>query len=100
VLPNRNSVIIKYSKNNMTDNNNKIEMQLKDGTTEYWDHQTFARWASLIEGIQTVDQKLQDAKIPDTDNKWIKPLAFEKYIQERFHSMLRDTEVEHRLGNI
>jgi hypothetical protein len=83
----------------MTDNN-KIEMQLKDGTTEHWDHQTFARWASLIEGIQTVDQKLQDANVPETDTKWIKPLAFEKYIQERFHSMLKDTEVEHRLGNI
>lgn len=83
----------------MTDNN-KIEMQLKDGTTEYWDHQTFSRWACLVEGIQTVDQKLQDAGVPDSNNKWIKPLAFEKYIQERFHSMLRDVEVEHRLGNI
>ena len=40
-------------------NKNKIEMQLKDGTTEHWDHQYFARWASLIEGIQTVDQKLK-----------------------------------------
>ena len=81
-------------------NKDKIEMQLKDGTTEYWDVQTFARWACLVEGIQTVDQKLTDAKVPDTNNKWIKPLAFEKYIQERFHSMLRDSEVEHRLGNI
>jgi len=81
-------------------NKDKIEIVRKDGEVEYMDHQTFARWACLIEGIQTVDQKLQDAKVPDSNNKWIKPLAFEKYIQERFHSMLRDTEVEHRLGNI
>lgn len=78
----------------------KIEMVRKDGTVEYMTHEEFSRWACLVEGIQAVDQKLQDAGIPDTNNKWIKPLAFEKYIQERFHSMLRDVEVEHRLGNI
>ena len=81
-------------------NKDKIEMQLKDGTTEHWDVPMFARWACLVEGIQTVDEKLTNAKVPDSNNKWIKPLAFEKYIQERFHSMLRDSEVEHRMGNI
>ncbi len=81
-------------------NKDKIEIVRKDGTVEFMDHQTFARWACLIEGIQAVDEKLVNAKVPDTNTKWIKPLAFEKYIQERFHSMLKDTEVEHRMGNI
>jgi hypothetical protein len=62
--------------------------------------EAFSRWACLVEGIQAVDQKLVDAKVPDSDTKWVKPLAFEKYIQERYHSMLRDVEVEHELGNI
>lgn len=79
---------------------NKIELVRKDGSVEHMDHQTFARWACLIEGIQAVDQKLQENNVPDSSSAWIKPLAFEKYIQERFHSMLRDVEVEHELGNI
>ena len=80
--------------------NDKIRMELKDGTVEHMSHEEFSRWACLVEGIQAVDQKLQDAGVPDTNTKWVKPLAFEKYIQERFHSMLRDVEVEHKLGNI
>jgi len=81
----------------MTD---KIEMKRKDGTVEYMTHEEFSRWACLVEGIQAVDQKLVDANVPDTNTKWVKPLAFEKYIQERFHSMLSDVRVEHRIGNI
>tara|TARA_R110001592_G_scaffold222151_4_gene477245 strand:+ start:1747 stop:1992 length:246 start_codon:yes stop_codon:yes gene_type:complete len=80
--------------------NNNITLNKKDGTTEEMTLEAFSRWACLVEGIQAVDQKLVDAKIPDSDTKWVKPLAFEKYIQERYHSMLRDVEVEHQLGNI
>ena len=80
--------------------NNNITLNKKDGTTEEMTYEAFSRWACLVEGIQAVDQKLVDAKIPDSDTKWVKPLAFEKYIQERYHSMLRDVEVEHQLGNI
>tara|TARA_R110000765_G_scaffold124685_1_gene222097 strand:- start:185 stop:430 length:246 start_codon:yes stop_codon:yes gene_type:complete len=80
--------------------NNQIEMKLKNGTTEYMTHEEFSRWACLVEGIQAVDQKLVAANVPDKNTKWVKPLAFEKYIQERFHSMLSDVRVEHRLGKI
>ena len=33
-------------------------------------------------------------------DKWIKPLAFQKYIDERFHSMKHDLKVEATLGNL
>jgi hypothetical protein len=85
---------------NNTNNSDNIEMKRKDGKTEYMTKAEFARWACLVEGIQAVDQKLVDANVPESNTKWIKPLAFEKYIQERFHSMLRDVEVEYELGNI
>ena len=85
---------------NNTNNSDNIEMKRKDGKIEYMTKAEFARWACLVEGIQAVDQKLVDANVPESNTKWIKPLAFEKYIQERFHSMLRDVEVEHELGNI
>jgi len=80
--------------------NKNITLNKKDGTTEEMTQKAFARWACLVEGIQAVDQKLVEANVSDKDTKWVKPLAFEKYIQERFHSMLRDVEVEHELGNI
>ena len=59
--------------------NNNITLNKKDGTTEEMTQEAFSRWACLVEGIQAVDQKLVDAKIPDSDTKWVKPLAFEKY---------------------
>lgn len=86
--------------NNTIKSDARIEMKRKDGTTEYMSIAEFSRWACLVEGIQAVDQKLTDAKVPESNTSWVKPLAFEKYIQERFHSMIRDVEVEHRLGNI
>ena len=85
--------------NNINSSSN-IEIKRKDGNTEYMSQAEFVRWACLVEGIQAVDQKLLNAKVPESNTKWIKPLAFEKYAQERFHSMLRDVEVEHQLGNI
>jgi hypothetical protein len=80
--------------------NNNITLNKKDGTTEEMTLEAFSRWACLVEGIQAVDQKLVDAKVPDSDTKWVKPLAFEKYIQERYHSMLSDVRIEHQIGNI
>ncbi len=80
--------------------NKNITHNRKDGTTEEMTQEAFSRWACLVEGIQAVDQKLVDAKVPDSDTKWVKPLAFEKYIQERYHSMLRDVEVEPAAGKM
>ena len=89
---------MKYNKSN---NNSKlIEIKRKDDVVEYMTVEEFTRWACLIEGIQAVDEKLVAANIPDTNTKWVKPLAFEKYIQERFPAMLHDVSTEQRLGNI
>jgi|TARA_R110001592_G_scaffold147923_1_gene372484 hypothetical protein len=87
-----------YNKN--SNNSNPIEIKRKDGQIEYMTKEEFTRWACLIEGIQAVDEKLVAANVPDTNTKWVKPLAFEKYIQERFPAMLHDVTIEHRMGNI
>mgnify|MGYP006208833983 FL=1 len=87
-----------YNKNR--NNPNPIEIKRKDGVTDYMTTEEFTRWACLIEGIQSVDEKLVEAGVPDSNTKWVKPLAFEKYIQERFPAMLHDVTIEHRMGNI
>ena len=74
----------------------KFTFNLKDGTTKTTDFNEFVRWACLIEALEVVGIKVDGSK----DDKWIKPLAFQKYIQERFHSMKHDLKVEAALGNL
>tara|TARA_R100000664_G_scaffold26321_1_gene36484 strand:- start:3364 stop:3594 length:231 start_codon:yes stop_codon:yes gene_type:complete len=74
----------------------KFKFNLKDGTTKTMEFNEFVRWACLIEALEVVGGKVDGVK----DEKWIKPLAFQKYIQERFHSMKHDLNVEVTLGNI
>ena len=58
----------------------------------------YARWLCLLEGIELVGKREEQLKkrtnVSDID--WIKPLAFQKYIEERFLSMKSDLdEIEH-----
>lgn len=58
----------------------------------------YSRWLCLIEAIELVCNKAKQMKI-DTHNSmdWIKPLAFQKYIEERYESMI--DEIEHFENN-
>jgi hypothetical protein len=79
---------------------NKFKFELKDGTVKLMDIDELSRWACLIEGIEQVSKKYDDmGESMDTDD-WVKPLAFQKYIEERFHSMKHDLTVEATLGRI
>tara|TARA_R110002020_G_scaffold28345_4_gene90557 strand:- start:5668 stop:5901 length:234 start_codon:yes stop_codon:yes gene_type:complete len=75
----------------------KFNFNLKDGSTKTMGFDEFVRWACLIEALEVVGGKVDENIQSD---KWIKPLAFQKYIQERFHSMKHDLKVEATLGNI
>lgn len=77
-----------------------FEFNLKDGTTKVMEFDEFVRWACLIEGIEKVSEKLDEAGVPQNDNSWVKPLAFEKYIKERFPAMHHDLKTEVELGNL
>ena len=75
----------------------KFTFNLKNGTTKKMGFNEFVRWACLIEALEVVGNK-EDVDIES--DKWIKPLAFQKYIDERFHSMKHDLKVEATLGNL
>tara|TARA_R110001583_G_scaffold11403_1_gene51613 strand:+ start:1256 stop:1489 length:234 start_codon:yes stop_codon:yes gene_type:complete len=75
----------------------KYKFKLKDGTTKTMEFDELVRWSCLIEALEVVGSK-EDADV-DSD-RWIKPLAFQKYIDERFHSMKHDLKVEATLGNL
>jgi hypothetical protein len=78
----------------------KFKFELKNGTIKEMDIDELTRWACLIEGIEQVSKKYEElGESMDTDD-WIKPLAFQKYLDERFHSMKHDLTVEATLGRI
>lgn len=54
----------------------------------------YARWLCLLEGIELVGKREEQLKRRSilNDIDWIKPLAFQKYIDERFLSMKSDLD--------
>lgn len=79
---------------------NKFKFELKNGTVKEMNIDELTRWACLIEGIEQVSKRYEElGENMDTDD-WVKPLAFQKYIEERFHSMKHDLTVEATLGRL
>jgi hypothetical protein len=54
----------------------------------------YSRWLCLLEGIEHVSKRVEQLQKRSINCAvdWIKPLAFEKYIQERFLSMKSDLD--------
>ena len=52
----------------------------------------YSRWLCLLEGIEFVSKRVEQLEVRNNikDIDWIKPLAFQKYIEERFASMKHD----------
>lgn len=78
----------------------QFEFKLKNGTTKVMEFDEFVRWACLIEGIDYISKACEQNNIEAGDDCWIKPLAIQNYIEERFHSMKHDLKVETTLGNL
>jgi len=77
-----------------------FNFKLKNGNEIDMDINELTRWACLIEGIEQVAVKCEQIGMDKDNDDWIKPLAFQKYIDERFHSMKHDLTVEAMMGNI
>tara|TARA_B100000470_G_C19767818_1_gene381507 strand:- start:14 stop:274 length:261 start_codon:yes stop_codon:yes gene_type:complete len=58
-----------------------------------------ARWLLLVESIDIIDRKAKKMKVDLDDYKqWVKPLAMQKYINERTNSMVADVVVTETRG--
>jgi hypothetical protein len=51
---------------------------------------TFVRWLCLVEGFDFIDRKAEELGFDMSKEDWLKPLAFEKYVKERFEGMSLD----------
>lgn len=46
------------------------------------------RWMCLLEAVDIIEQKCQQLGTKSTDINWVKPIAIQKYIDERTESMI------------
>ena len=70
--------------------NNYMVFETKKNGTVNMSKETFARWLCLAEAFYIIDKKAEDLNIDLNGKDWVKPLAFEKYIDQRFESMMLD----------
>ena len=62
----------------------------------------YSRWLSLLEGVEFVSKRVEQLKVrtqSSAEVDWIKPLAFQKYIAERYESMKSDLQELDKLNN-
>ena len=48
-----------------------------------------SRWCTMLDAVEVIDKKLHQLKIPTSDN-WVKPIAIQKYIDEKYQDVLFD----------
>jgi hypothetical protein len=56
------------------------------------------RWLCLMEAFHIIEKKSETLGVNLDKKDWVKPLAFEKYIQQRFESMKLDMEIDEKTG--
>lgn len=56
----------------------------------------FIRWLCLLEIVEKTEEKAAQLKINLDNIDWVKPVAFKKYMTERFKSMEIDLDAEER----
>lgn len=83
----------------ITEYNNYVEIKTKNGANRM-SLEEFSRWACLVEAIGEIEKNCETRGINMDDVNWIKPIAIQKYIDERYHSMLHDVKVEVSQGKI
>lgn len=53
-----------------------------------------ARWCCLVEAVQVIDQRGSQLGLDMDKGAWVKPIAIQKYIDERFDTMIEEIERE------
>ncbi len=76
----------------------KVSIKTRKGIEHVMTLETYARWMCLMEAIDVIDKTAKVHNIDlDKRTDWIKPLAIQKYINERYPGMLHDVRVEEHL---
>ena len=68
--------------------NKHITLKADANGKEQMSYYEFSRWLCLIEAVDVIDTKCKQLGLPDDDKSWVKPLAIQKYINEKTDAML------------
>jgi hypothetical protein len=66
----------------------KVELTTPKGAKHVMSEYEISRWFSMIEAVDIIDQKANQLGIKGKGVNWVKPIAIQKYIDERTESML------------
>lgn len=47
-----------------------------------------SRWLCLVEAVNIIGDKCDQLQLNDKDGSWVKPIAIQKYVDERTEGML------------
>lgn len=68
--------------------NTMVELTTPKGKTHQMSEYEISRWMSLIEAVDLIDKKSKQLGVKGNGINWVKPIAIQKYIDERTESML------------
>ena len=49
----------------------------------------FSRWGTMLDAVEVINKKLYELNIPNSD-KWVKPIAIQKFIDEKYQDTLHE----------
>jgi len=76
----------------------QILIKTKSNKNHLMTVETYTRWLCLAEALQLINQQAEKSKIDlEKNDSWIKPIALQKYIKQRFPAMNHDFKVEESL---
>ena len=75
-----------------TDSSMNINVTIDSSTGETMSLYEFSRWNCLLEAVDIIDQKAKQIK--HMNSNWVKPIAIQKYIDERTHSMIHEIAID------
>ena len=81
----------------MNNNNlNEIDIKNKRGEHITMSQEEVARWCCLLEAVDIIDKKGKQMNVDMVKSNWVKPIAIQKYIDERLDTMTEEIEHEKR----
>lgn len=66
----------------------KVTLKADSNGKDEMSYYELARWMCLVEAVDCIDKKCQQLDVSDKSNIWVKPIAIQKYVDERTEGML------------
>lgn len=68
--------------------NKQITVKVDSNGEDKMSYYELARWMSLVEAVEVIDKKSKQLNKHESDTAWVKPIAIQKYVDERTNGML------------